>query len=206
MGGESGWWPAQNPDRHMVAKKKKNHANAQHSNYMGFLCISYANLCLVKVFSHILPRAKRRTPNPMDLIDLTADTQFHQVPDPILTQLPTSVALVHDFVNYPLPPKPVASTSTKRGNGSAWIIERTFPEVLLIRPVPPEKVLETLNATAGQMWFDGACSIVDPRFNNGTERFPLWVLSLERDRKDDRTSETMEIIHSLVGIEFTQPS
>jgi hypothetical protein len=53
--------------------------------------------------------------------------------------------------------------------------------VLITRPIPPEKVLETLEKAAEQMRFNGRSSIMDPRFNNGTERFPLWVLSLWRE-------------------------
>lgn len=29
----------------------------------------------------------------------------------------------------------------------------------------------------GQAWFDGAKSIIDPRYNQGTERLPMWVLN-----------------------------
>ena len=45
------------------------------------------------------------------------------------------------------------------------------------RPVPPKHFLEKLENEIGQAWFDGAKSVVDPRFNNGTERLPLWVLT-----------------------------
>lgn len=141
----------------------------------------------------------------MNLIDLTTDTQFHhstwigtgkkfsnslpqevydkkreilEVPDSILTQLPTSVTLVSDFVNYPLPLQTCSFDFHQTGEWFSTDMALTFPEVLLARPIPSEKVLKTLDAAIGQMWFDGARSIVDPRFNNGTERFPLWVLSL----------------------------
>ena len=33
----------------------------------------------------------------------------------------------------------------------------------------------------GQIWLDGSCSIIDPCFNNGTEQFPLWMLSLWKE-------------------------
>ena len=144
----------------------------------------------------------------MDLIDLTKDTRFHcstwigtgkvftnslpqivydkkreifQVPDCILTQLPSSTALVHDFVHHPLPPQ---SSSLNFHQMEEWFsmdTPQTHPEVLLARPVPPKKVLKDLDAAAGQKWFDGASSIMDPRFNNGAERFPLWVLSLWKE-------------------------
>jgi hypothetical protein len=141
----------------------------------------------------------------MDSIDLTTETKFHhlawigvgkkfsdplpqavydkkreilKVPDPFLTQLPLSMALVHEFIHHPLP---LQSSNLSFYPTEEWFstnAPRTKPNVLLTRPIPPETVLRNLDIVAGQMWFDGASSIVDPRFNNSAERFPLWVLSL----------------------------
>lgn len=137
--------------------------------------------------------------------DLTAKTQFHhstwitagrvfstslpqvvydkkrelfRVPDLFLTHFPTSVTLVHEFINHPLP---LQSSSLSFHQDMEWFSTRaplTNPEILLTRTIPPEKVLKNLEKVAGQMWFDGASSVMDPRFNNGTKSFPLWVLSL----------------------------
>ena len=144
----------------------------------------------------------------MDLIDLTVDTQFHhstwigtgkefsnslpqavydkkreilRVPNLFPTQLPTSVTLVREFIHHPLPSQSSGLSFHQTTEWFSSSMPLTSPTVLLARPVPSEKVLKKLNKAIGQMWFDGASSIVDPRFNNGAERFPLWVLSLWND-------------------------
>ncbi|CDO77898.1 hypothetical protein BN946_scf184535.g1 [Trametes cinnabarina] len=42
-------------------------------------------------------------------------------------------------------------------------------------------MLTALHKRSGQAWFDGALSIRDPRFHQGTERFPLRALGLWRE-------------------------
>ncbi|KAJ7865909.1 hypothetical protein B0H14DRAFT_3595961 [Mycena olivaceomarginata] len=49
---------------------------------------------------------------------------------------------------------------------------------LLSRPVPPVQFLEDLSKAVGQAWVDGSISIIDPRYNDGRERFPLSALTL----------------------------
>ena len=143
----------------------------------------------------------------MDPVDLTLRVEFHhstwigtgkqfsdslpqvvydkkreilKVPDPFLTRLPAPATPIHDFIHHPLP---LQSSSLSFHQTTEWFstdTPLTHPEVLLTRPIPPEKVLNNLDIAIGQMWFDGVTSIVDPRFNNGAERFPFWVLSLWR--------------------------
>ncbi|KAF4618012.1 hypothetical protein D9613_012840 [Agrocybe pediades] len=48
---------------------------------------------------------------------------------------------------------------------------------LLSRPVPSKDFLAELDAAYGQAWLDGATSIIDPRFNEGRERLPMWMLA-----------------------------
>ena len=101
-----------------------------------------------------------------------------KIPGHFQKRLPTPTILVYNFIHYPLP---IQSGTFSFHQTAEWFstdTPLTYPEVLLTRPIPPEKVLQNLNIATGQMWFDGATSVVDPRFNNGTERFPLWVLSL----------------------------
>lgn len=104
------------------------------------------------------------------------------IPDHFRRRLPTTNSLVHEFINYPLP---LQSSNLSFHQTDEWFstdASLTSPEVLLgRRPIPPASVLKNLDEAAGQMWLDGADSIVDPRFNNGAERFPLWVLSLWKE-------------------------
>ena len=78
-------------------------------------------------------------------------------------------------------------------NPSVWIgVGKEFPDSLPLEvldakqktlEIPPAKVLEGLDGAIGQIWLDGGRSITDPRFNDGTERFPLWALSLWNEVK-----------------------
>jgi hypothetical protein len=159
----------------------------------------------------------------MDHIDLTLHTQFHhstwigtgkkfsdslpqavydkkqeilKIPDPFLTKLPTPTILIHHFIHHPLPLQSSSLSFHQTGEWFSINTPLTCPEVLLTRPIPPERVLKNLNIAIGQMWFDGATSIVDPRFNNGTERFPLWVLSLWKEMQ--KTIEHQKLWKSLI--------
>ena len=49
---------------------------------------------------------------------------------------------------------------------------------LLDRPLPPPYILKGLRDISNQKWLDGMRSITDPRYNHGTERFPLCALTL----------------------------
>lgn len=48
---------------------------------------------------------------------------------------------------------------------------------LLERPLPPLYVLKELDKIASQQWLNGMQSIKDPRYNHGTEYFPLCALT-----------------------------
>jgi hypothetical protein len=141
----------------------------------------------------------------MDHIDLTTDLPFHpsvwigvgkefseslplevldekqkilEIPKFFHHSLPPPSTRVCEFIRWALPFQsgdPGFHVSTE------WFSNEnphTDPSILLARSIPPRSILEGLNATVGQVWLDGGRSIVDPRFNNGTERFPFWVLSL----------------------------
>ncbi|KAF9784786.1 hypothetical protein BJ322DRAFT_1196341 [Thelephora terrestris] len=123
-----------------------------------------------KVFSNSLPNEvyeKKR--------------EILKIPEPVRTRLPAPTALVNKFIEHPLPLQSGALSFHQTGEWFSTDAPTTPPEILLTRTVPPERVLKTLDNAFGQKWFDGAASIVDPRFNNGTERFPLWVMSLWKE-------------------------
>jgi len=74
---------------------------------------------------------------------------------------------------------PEVSDSIRKMKISIWFSKDmpiTDPECLRMRHVPPEKVLTQLLSAFGQEWLDGAKSIVDPRFNDGRDRLPLWTI------------------------------
>jgi hypothetical protein len=60
----------------------------------------------------------------------------------------------------------------------------TDPECLRMRHIPPESVLIQLLSVFGQEWLDGAKSIVDPRFNDGQDRLPLWTIRFWKKMAD----------------------
>ncbi|KAJ6538761.1 hypothetical protein B0H10DRAFT_2245563 [Mycena sp. CBHHK59/15] len=43
--------------------------------------------------------------------------------------------------------------------------------------IPPQAVLDLLGRKAGQAWLNGVKSVIDPRYNEGADRLPLWVLT-----------------------------
>lgn len=144
----------------------------------------------------------------MDFINLAADSPFHplvwigvgkrfshslppevldekqrilEIPETFCNRLPPSIISVQNFLDWNLPPQ---SGNVDIHVTAEWFSNdgpRTDPNVLITRPIPPPEVLGTLDAALGQKWLDGNHSIIDPRFNDGAERFPLWALSLWKE-------------------------
>ncbi|KAJ7292486.1 hypothetical protein C8J57DRAFT_1456964 [Mycena rebaudengoi] len=88
---------------------------------------------------------------------------------------------VRGFVDMSLPPQ---SSSLIFSESKLWFSTEaptTNVSVLRTRPVPPKEILEALSRKFSQAWFDGTKSICDPRFNDGTDRFPLWTLMWWKD-------------------------
>ena len=104
-----------------------------------------------------------------------------KVPDPFLIHLPTPTLLVNEFLKYHLPIQSSTLSFHPTGEWFSTDVPLSPPEILLTRPIPPARVLKDLDKALGQEWFDGANSIVDPRFNNRSERFPFWALSLWKE-------------------------
>lgn len=57
----------------------------------------------------------------------------------------------------------------------------TNVECLMTRPIPSEDFLKKLEEQLGQSWFDGMESITDPRYNDGKDRFPFWIISFWKE-------------------------
>ena len=103
-----------------------------------------------------------------------------KVPDLHLKHLPAPNLPVIQFLEHELPPQSAEIITTKAQSWYHCDMPTTDIHVLLKRPIPPAAFLHDLEKEFGQAWFDGARSIVDHRFNNSTDCFPLWVLTFWR--------------------------
>ncbi|KAM6495644.1 hypothetical protein JOM56_008350 [Amanita muscaria] len=59
------------------------------------------------------------------------------------------------------------------------------------RPIPSSDFLKALADQFGQAWFDGAQSIIDWRYNDGRERFPLWALGYWQKMAEEVEKQTL---------------
>ncbi|KAF7293508.1 hypothetical protein MIND_01129000 [Mycena indigotica] len=78
---------------------------------------------------------------------------------------------------------PYASRSSDIVTGSveSWFsfdAPRTPIDAIFQRSLPSRDIIQALLNGLGQFWLDGYQSVVDPRCNDGRDRFPLWVLKL----------------------------
>ena len=101
-----------------------------------------------------------------------------KIPEHYSTHFPPPTVPVAQFIELNLP---VQSTEIIMTSTSLWFSKEPAHDnirILLNRPIPSTEFLTDLDGAFGQAWLDGAQSIVDWRYNDGRERFPLWVMSL----------------------------
>ncbi|KAF8207331.1 hypothetical protein K438DRAFT_1962263 [Mycena galopus ATCC 62051] len=75
---------------------------------------------------------------------------------------------------------PRTSSELVYGESQLWFRDdepATDISFLKHRSIPPTAVLDLLSRKSGQAWLNGKKSIADPRFNDGTDRFPLSTLT-----------------------------
>ena len=101
-------------------------------------------------------------------------------PDSVLkmVHLPGPDVMVADFVAWELPRVSSEIILTKP---DTWFSKNTPSidiQVLLSQPVPSGEFVKRLDIAYRQAWLDGARSISDHRFNDGTDHLPLWVIPL----------------------------
>ncbi|KAK7434747.1 hypothetical protein VKT23_020025 [Stygiomarasmius scandens] len=120
---------------------------------------------------------------PMTVINARADALA--VPYSVKASYPPPNLAVTKYVAIPFPQQPYSLITTKE---RAWFSthEPTVSEdkcwsLIWNRSIPPQTVLNDLEAAFGQNWFDGAQSLVDPRYQKTTYYLPLYVLSLWKD-------------------------
>ncbi|KAJ6615754.1 hypothetical protein B0H10DRAFT_2220087 [Mycena sp. CBHHK59/15] len=98
-----------------------------------------------------------------------------------LKHLPADDLPISQFVALELPLQSRAFVLTQPQTWYHTDSPTTDVACLMSRPVPPQEFLTRLKKEAGQAWFDGCKSIVDPRYNEGRDRFLLWVLNFWDD-------------------------
>lgn len=95
--------------------------------------------------------------------------------------LPNTNISITSFIYFALPKISSQLILTKPDRWFTYEEPTTDVACLLVRPIPSEDFLKRLESQFGQSWFDGRRSITDPRFNDGTDRFPFWVLSFWKE-------------------------
>lgn len=106
------------------------------------------------------------------------------IPDSYCTHFPSPTVPVSQFIelNLPMQSTEIITTST-----TLWFSKESVRDniqILMNRPVSSREFLADLNDAFGQAWLDGAQSVVDWRYNDGRERFPLWVMSFWQKTAD----------------------
>ncbi|KAG6905164.1 hypothetical protein DXG01_004460, partial [Tephrocybe rancida] len=106
------------------------------------------------------------------------------IPDAHIEFFPNPALPVKQFIALALPMQSSEIISIKVKKWYSTQTPNASIDILLNRTIPPKTFLDDLADGFGQAWFDGAQSIVDPRYNNGIDHFPLWVVTLWRRLAD----------------------
>ena len=106
-----------------------------------------------------------------------AKQELLQIPVTQEAHFPPSSVSVTQFLHITLSPQSAEIINTWPQTWFSSDLPCTNTTVLMSRPVPPKSFLDKLEKKFVQAWFDGAKSVVDPRFNNSTEHLPLWVIT-----------------------------
>lgn len=107
--------------------------------------------------------------------------QIYTIPDDAQTCLPHVSMPITLFSTLILPSLSSAFITT---NPDIWFSHRESTaeiDLLMQRPIPSKDFITSLDRSFGQAWFNGAKSVVDHRFNDGRDRYPLWVLRFWRE-------------------------
>ncbi|KAH9983501.1 hypothetical protein BJV77DRAFT_300257 [Russula vinacea] len=101
------------------------------------------------------------------------------IPEGYSAHFPSSTLPVTQFIDLELP---LQSTEIITTSTTVWFSKETAHNdlnirILLNRPIPSKEFLADLKSAFGQAWLDGAQSVIDWRYNDGRERFPLWVVA-----------------------------
>lgn len=108
-----------------------------------------------------------------------------------LVHFPAPELPVCKFLQVKLPIQSSEIIITKPEHYFSKALPDTPVECLLQRSIPSKEFIQKLEAVLGQAWFDGAKSIVDHRFNNGTERLPMNALTFWKAMAETREKQAM---------------
>jgi len=106
-----------------------------------------------------------------------------EIPEDFLRQahVPPSNLSVDNFLSFELPRLSSEIISSKTSTWFSSNVPTADNNVLISWPVPSPEFINSLDAAYGQAWLDGAKSIVDQCFNDGTDHLPLWIISFWKE-------------------------
>ncbi|KAJ8700697.1 hypothetical protein PTI98_003700 [Pleurotus ostreatus] len=92
--------------------------------------------------------------------------------------LPSSAMSIQQLIAQSLPPRRNALNTIKP---EAWY-SKDMPsqdlQMLLTRSLPSKTTLQQIERKYGKTWMNGMNSLIDPRYDDGRDRFPLYALTL----------------------------
>ncbi|KAG2145169.1 hypothetical protein DEU56DRAFT_910292 [Suillus clintonianus] len=116
---------------------------------------------------------------PMSVLNARSDALV--IPSTHTQHIPSHHLPVADFLKISLPTRSPTIVAVKI---KCWfshdLPDRDF-SYLNTRPIPSAEFLVEINKAFDQAWFDGARSLIDPRYNDGKDRLPLWTLTWWRE-------------------------
>ncbi|KAK7023572.1 hypothetical protein VNI00_016658 [Paramarasmius palmivorus] len=157
--------------------------------------------------SNWIKRGKTYDPRVLPLHVVNAALALLEPPREAVEKLPSNLLPIIDFIKLRLP---IQSHSLNTYKPEAWftnvvptVSKEDAVELVWKRPIPSVETLEMLEKNFGQMWFDGVKGIVDPRYHDGNEALPFWVLTLwksvsEMLLRQDEWKEAYETLSTVV--------
>ena len=134
------------------------------------------------VESEWIGKGKKYPASDVPLVIQMARSKVLAIPLTYTAYIPSRHLSISDLLNAELPVQSAALISIAAVN--VFSTEKPNEDItcLKTRPIPPKEWLDKLEKAFGQAWFDGAQSIVDPRYK--FSRLPLWVLAFWREMKE----------------------
>ncbi|KAF7972553.1 hypothetical protein HWV62_17764 [Athelia sp. TMB] len=112
---------------------------------------------------------------PYFVIDACADA--FTIPSQERSRFPANDITVAELMKKTFLSRSSAFITTKPQTWFSNDLPASNLDFLADRAIPNKDFLKKLKRLASQAWLDGAQSLVDPRYNDGVNRLPLWGLS-----------------------------